>query len=304
MIYYIEGDFFETPAQTLVNTVNTVGVMGKGIAKQFKEIYPEMFKRYRDFCENEQFEIGQLYLYKTPHKWILNFPTKTDWRLPSKIEYIEVGLKKLVANIERFGIHSIAFPALGCGNGELQWSQVRPLMEKYLKVLSIDVFIYPPKHYTWKPEHHNIEEIKKWLRSEPQSLAFSEVWKDIKSLLSNKKSFRTISKKTSFSVELCQNPEGINIINRNTFIDKETILNVWQQIRSYGFTARPLAPGGLNKNISYLQPILSELPYIKVVPLSSTFQGLNTNAAFGLQYIAPNQKNNNQDLFLNHPIHV
>jgi len=80
MITFVKGNLFESPAKVLVNTVNTVGVMGKGIAKTFKEIYPDMFKEYQGFCEKGQFKIGQLWLYTTKHKWILNFPTKKQWR--------------------------------------------------------------------------------------------------------------------------------------------------------------------------------------------------------------------------------
>lgn len=143
MITYVDGDLFTSPAKVLVNTVNTVGVMGKGIAYDFKRIYPEMFKLYQDFCENGTLEIGKLWLYKTPHKWILNFPTKTHWRGKSKVEYIEAGLKDFVDIYVSKGIESVSFPMLGCGNGGLDWdSQVRPLMENYLKSLPIDVRIH------------------------------------------------------------------------------------------------------------------------------------------------------------------
>jgi len=116
--------------------------MGKGIAKEFKKIYPEMFKEYQKLCEKKKLTVGKLWLYKTKNKWILNFPTKTTWRKPSKLEYIESGLKTFIKGYAKFGIISIAFPPLGCGNGELDWDkQVRPLMEKYLKSIPIDIFI-------------------------------------------------------------------------------------------------------------------------------------------------------------------
>src|SRR5437773_477164 len=114
MITYVKGTLFESPAKTLVNTVNTVGVMGKGIAKRFKEIYPEMFSKYQHLCENKQLQIGKLWLYKTEHKWILNFPTKVHWRQPSRPEYIEEGLRAFAASYPTQGITSIAFPRLGC----------------------------------------------------------------------------------------------------------------------------------------------------------------------------------------------
>src|SRR5688500_3804660 len=92
MISYVYGNLFESPAQTLVNTVNTVGVMGQGIALQFKQIYPKMFRAYQQLCEAGEFDIGRLFLHRTPNKLIVNFPTKKHWRQPSKPEYIEAGL--------------------------------------------------------------------------------------------------------------------------------------------------------------------------------------------------------------------
>jgi O-acetyl-ADP-ribose deacetylase (regulator of RNase III) len=143
MIIYINGDLFDSPAQVLVNTVNTVGVMGKGIAREFKRQYPKMFIKYQQYCKSGQLTVGKLWIYKTEEKWILNFPTKTTWREPSRLEYIEAGLKTFVREYVRQGITSVAFPTLGCGNGELEWeTQVKPLMESYLSQLPMDVFIY------------------------------------------------------------------------------------------------------------------------------------------------------------------
>ena len=142
MIKYIEGDIFSTPAQTIVNPVNTVGVMGKGLALDFKKRYPEMFNRYKKICEMKQLTTGKLMLYYAPDHWILLFPTKEHWRNPSKLEYIENGLAAFVKKYSDKDIQSIAFPKLGCGNGELNWEDVKPIMEKYLSNLNIDVYIY------------------------------------------------------------------------------------------------------------------------------------------------------------------
>lgn len=116
--------------------------MGKGIALQFKKKYPEMFTAYQRVCEKQQLDTGKLYLWKSPEKWVLLFPTKKHWRNPSRMEYIESGLQKFVDNYERLGIMSIAFPKLGCGNGGLEWSAVKLVMEKYLCPLPIDIFVY------------------------------------------------------------------------------------------------------------------------------------------------------------------
>lgn len=119
--------------------------MGKGIAKQYKDLYPEMFTQYQKYCEEHLLGIGKLWIYKTEHKWILNFPTKKHWRNPSEIEYVEQGLQKFVATYKEKGIRSISFPALGCGNGGLDWeSEVKPLMAKYLGNLDIEILIHMP----------------------------------------------------------------------------------------------------------------------------------------------------------------
>jgi len=117
--------------------------MGKGLALAFKKQYPEMFTRYHQLCEDNQFSIGQLWLYKSRDKWILNFPTKQDWRQKSNLVDIEAGLNKFVMTYEQRMIQSISFPQLGSGNGGLDWEkEVRPLMERYLDRIPIDVQVH------------------------------------------------------------------------------------------------------------------------------------------------------------------
>lgn len=142
MINYIKGDIFDSPAQVIVNPVNTVGVMGKGLALSFKQRYPEMFQAYRTACEKHLLTVGKLMLWRAPDHWILLFPTKENWCHPSKLSYIEKGLIKFTETYANKNITSVAFPKLGCGNGELDWNKVKPLMEKYLEHLPINVYIY------------------------------------------------------------------------------------------------------------------------------------------------------------------
>ena len=137
------GNLFESQCQTLVNTVNCVGVMGKGIALEFKKLYPKMFELYRTYCKQGLLEIGKLYLWKGEDNWVLNFPTKINWRNPSKYEWIEKGLQKFVITYKEKGITSIAFPMLGCNNGKLDKNIVLPMMKKYLeKCDDLDIEIY------------------------------------------------------------------------------------------------------------------------------------------------------------------
>ncbi len=143
MITYLETSLLDSPALALINTVNTVGVMGKGIALSFKKLYPAMFAEYQRLCGQKKLDIGKLFVYTTPNKIVVNFPTKTHWRLPSRPEYIEAGLCAFVAHYSDYGISSASFPRLGCGNGKLDWStQVQPLMECYLQPLPIPIYIH------------------------------------------------------------------------------------------------------------------------------------------------------------------
>jgi O-acetyl-ADP-ribose deacetylase (regulator of RNase III)/uncharacterized protein YwgA len=139
------GNLFDSKAQTLVNTVNCVGIMGKGIAQEFKKRYPEMFKDYKDLCERGAVQLGRPQIFKSLYdKQIINFPTKKHWRSVSRIEDIVNGLDHFVEKCKDWGVTSIAFPPLGCGNGGLEWDVVGPLMYQKLSSLAIDIEIYAP----------------------------------------------------------------------------------------------------------------------------------------------------------------
>ena len=189
MIQYIRGNLFTSNAKVLINTVNTVGVMGKGIASDFKKYYPKMFEEYKELCNTNRLNIGDLHLYKTSNKWILNFPTKEHWRSPSKIEFIEEGLKKLVKEAHKLQINDIAMPKLGCGNGGLDWeSQVKPLVEEYLKRSPINVSIYDFDKDIM-PEHLTPKDIEEWLLSEPENLSFRLFFEDLLDMYKQKTLF-------------------------------------------------------------------------------------------------------------------
>lgn len=272
MLTYVIGDLFRSPAKVLVNTVNVVGVMGKGIAKDFKLIYPEMFHEYQRLCESKELDIGRLSLHRTPHKWVLNFPTKKHWRNPSKLEYIEAGLTAFVRGYADNSITSVAFPPLGCGNGELDWEhQVRPLMERYLKKLPIEVYIHLYQKSGSSPEHRDLEETKRWLRSEPESLAFSEVWEDICELLDKRNDFVAVETHEPFRVQVTQSPETGLLVetDHSIFVPQDSILDAWQFLRAAGFLTAKGLTGGLDLNANQLFAVLSELPYLKLTQIST-----------------------------------
>jgi O-acetyl-ADP-ribose deacetylase (regulator of RNase III) len=141
----IIGDIFASKAQTLVNTVNCVGVMGKGVALGFKQRFPEMYKDYVRRCERGQVRLGQPYIYKRlVEPWVLNFPTKDHWRAVSRLSDIVAGLEHLTRYYTEWGITSLAVPPLGCGNGQLDWNVVGPTLYRHFDKLDIPVEMYAP----------------------------------------------------------------------------------------------------------------------------------------------------------------
>ena len=149
MIESIRGNLLEADAEAIVNTVNCVGAMGKGLALQFHQAYPANSKAYKAACESKELRPGRMLIVPletetNPH-YIVNFPTKDHWKYKSKREYIEQGLQTLAVEIQRLGIQSIAIPPLGCGLGGLDWSEIKPLIvQAFASLPDVRVLIYEP----------------------------------------------------------------------------------------------------------------------------------------------------------------
>lgn len=150
MIQFTTGNLLDSEADALVNTVNTVGVMGKGIALMFKERFPENFRAYADACKAKEVEVGRMFVTERKDlvdgpKWIINFPTKKHWRNPSKTEWVAKGLDDLATFLIEHEVRSVALPPLGAGNGGLDWHDVRPLiLEKLGGLEGVSVVVYEP----------------------------------------------------------------------------------------------------------------------------------------------------------------
>ena len=165
MIRFTQGNLFEADVEGLVNTVNTVGVMGKGIALMFKERFPENFKAYEAAAKRGEIHIGRMFVTASPQlsgpRWIINFPTKKDWRHPSRLEWVADGLINLRTMIAEKAIRSIAVPPLGSGNGGLDWNTIRPLIVKELGELKdVEVVVYEPTaKYQNVAKGHGVEKL-------------------------------------------------------------------------------------------------------------------------------------------------
>ena len=238
MIRYIEGDIFNSPAQVLVNTVNTVGVMGKGIALEFKKRYPDMFQTYKEICDKRKLKTGSLVLCYEPDHWILLFPTKEHWRNPSRLDYIEAGLSKFSRTYAEKGITSIAFPRLGCGNGELNWADVQPVMERYLRDLPIDIYIYLGTGPDPIPEHKIQEKTVDWLRQNAKDMSFQGVEDDIRyncsivpfTFRSGKKEWRVIWQEGLHFESLEKDAQ--------VFVNEDEFYEIWSDLRNSGISIK------------------------------------------------------------------
>jgi O-acetyl-ADP-ribose deacetylase (regulator of RNase III) len=165
MLRYTQGNLLEAPAEALVNTVNEVGVLGKGIALQFRETFPDSARAYEEACKREEVKVGRVLLTETNdltgHRWIIHFPTKKHWRNPSRMEWIHEGLRDLVRVVRAKGIRSLALPPLGCGSGGLEWTQVRREIEgAFAELPNVDVLVYEPTSaYYNAPKRQGVEEL-------------------------------------------------------------------------------------------------------------------------------------------------
>ena len=260
MLTYHRTSILTSQSQTVVNTVNTVGVMGKGLASAFKARYLDMFTAYRELCKEKRFEIGQLWLWKGPDQWVLNFPTKKHWRSPSKLSYIEAGLKKFVAQYDHRGIREIAFPRLGCGNGGLDWDDVRPLMERYLSPLPIPVYIHDFEVDMGLPEHREFQEAEQFQRS------FQTFLNHLRSVLYRESgSFYTVANSSPYQARfddagnlLIERPGGRRVIS------KEELYELWTLLLRGPLTRQRL-PGAARESAYYIFPILACLPYVRAI---------------------------------------
>lgn len=166
MVKVIVGDLFASKAQTLVNTVNCVGVMGKGVALAFKRRFPEMYEDYVARCKRHEVRLGEPYLFRQllePN--VLNFPTKGHWRSVTKLEDIAAGLEYLIDHYQEWGITSLAVPPLGCGNGQLEWRVVGPTLYRYLSEIDVPVELYAP----YETPHEELQ--RTFLEGGPESAA-------------------------------------------------------------------------------------------------------------------------------------
>jgi len=273
--------------------------MGKGIALTFKKHYPIMYKEYQRLCQTGKFNIGMLYIYRTPNKLIVNFPTKRHWRNPSKVEYITAGLEKFVNRYHDYGISSVSFPQLGCGHGELNWErQVQPIMEQYLKNLPIPVYIHLfRKSNDFVPERLDDDYAAK-VGLERQRISSEQLWSDLMKLANGQieKSYQlslfnpTFHMTNEFILINSTSKEAVQIP-----VYREEVEDLWNILRVRGTLQENDIPEQIRQkgNGEWLMEILKQLPYIREVRLKAS---RNKQFIKGLIYDPdPEAKQNNDN---------
>lgn len=275
MLTYVTISLFDSPAQTLVNTVNTVGVMGKGIAAVFKRLYPEMYQWYRRLCKEGKLDVRMLYIYRTPNKIIVNFPTKKQWRERSRVEYIEAGLEKFVTHYGDYGISSVSFPQLGCGHGELDWeTQVQPVMERYLRDLPIPVYIHLyPKPPDFIPERIDADYAKQ-VRLERQRISTDQLWRDLQKLVGQTYHLTLFGPVVEVGEEhILFKP--LTDPGKPAIVYREDIEDLWNTLRLRGTVREGDVPQSIQEDGAdqWLFELLEHLDYIQPIKLRSRSQG-------------------------------
>jgi O-acetyl-ADP-ribose deacetylase (regulator of RNase III) len=268
MLQFVNTSLLEADSQTVVNTVNTVGVMGKGLAKYFAEKYPEMLKPYKEHCKDGSLATGKLWLWKTPDQWILNFPTKQHWKQPSKLEYIESGLIKFVEKYEERGIREISFPRLGCGNGGLDWEDVRPLMEKYLENLPIAIYIHDYQVDLGAPEHNSNLMPKAFSRS------FNSFISDLHQVIVDHASiFKTIDTQITFQAAISENGELLITPSGQSAsaIPDEQLFEAWQMLL-HGPLIEDRLIGAAKEYGQFLLGVFATISYIRPIQIRNVGQ--------------------------------
>lgn len=290
----------ESSAQTLVNTVNCVGVMGKGLAKEFREREPQMFEAYKRICDEKLLRPGKLWLWKGSNNWILNFPTKDHWRNPSRLEWIDQGLTKFVSGHAELGIREISFPRLGCGNGGLNWEDVRPIMERHLSPLKIAIFIHDFDKRVGLPEH--LEDIPNQLE---QAFGISTAFADFLAALP-----RAIELAGSHLINIETHQRlfadyrddilRLSAGNAEWSFDTDDLWGIWVSLQK-GFLTQEKAGWAAVESGSALVSLLSLLPITRIVEIQR-FDARKPELALELrrptEKIVPVSAQSNQQLAL------
>lgn len=266
MLITVETEIFHSPARTLVNPVNTAGVMSSGISAEFKRFFPDAFSRYRSLCEAGRIEPGRLFFFQADFRTVLHLPVKRHWRTASTAEIVESGLQKLAAVWADQGIHTLAVPRFA--NGELDWDTViRPMLEIYLGPLPIPVYLH---HQPMPDTRRSIKQIDQSLNQPQQRLPFTRVWKDLGRVIRRTYGKFVTGDGREYTIAYQDGTRYNRLVlsvgeESSIGISAAALAELWEMFQSARLLLPSQFPSGLESVAPYLIPLLAKLDYVRIV---------------------------------------
>ncbi len=290
MLTIVYGDLFMSPARVLVNPVNTVGTMAGDLGEDFRQVYPEMFAAYQRLCEADQLNVGQLMLYRTPHKWILNLPVKRHYRAIIRLDAVEMGLRRIAALYAEQCFTSISLPFVALRDSPSDDQALMGLLRSYLGTLPIMVYVHLPADPRLQEARHTITTLARWLNGTPQHVSFETFWRGIASIVRRHPELKTLEAGRPFSVTFRRDETNPRLMSlklicdeQTTFIPQTLLRDLWQYVLLAGYAHPRHLPGGLDAVGEIIVTLLSKLSYMRPLRLQPSDQA----AAIGLHYIPP-----------------
>lgn len=290
MITTIYGDLFASPARVLLNPVNTVGTMAAGLADEFRQIYPDMFAQYQAYCENDALSIGQVFLYRTAHKWILNVPIKKHYRASVRLDGVAQALQKIATVYADQGITSLSMPVPGVGDG-VTHAEVFPLLESYLGHLPLMVYVHLPADPRLPEQRHHITTVSRWLHGTPRDIPFETFVRGVGSLARRHPAMRTLLDERPFTLQFRQEdvpPRRMSLRvtsdgQETFFLPISMLRDLWQYLILAGYAHPANLPSGMDAIGAELMTLVSRLSYVR--PVLMTLR--DATPVVGAHYIPP-----------------
>lgn len=290
MLTIVYGDLLMSPARVLVNPVNTVGTMAGDLGEDLRQVYPAMFAEYQRLCEADQLNIGQVMLYRTPHKWILNLPVKRHYRANVRLDAVESGLRRIATLYAEQHFTSISLPAAELCDSPSDQPALMGLLRSYLGTLPIMVYAHLPADPPLQEARHNITTLARWLHGTPQHVSFETFWRGIASIVRRHPEMTTLEDDQPFAATFRRDEANPRLMSlklirdeQTTFIPQTLLRDLWQYVLLAGYAHPRHLPGGLDAVGEMIVTLLSKLSYMRPVRLQPSDQA----AAVGLHYIPP-----------------
>lgn len=294
MITLVHGDLFTSPSRVLVNPVNTVGTMSGGIAEDLRQVYPDMFARYQALCEADALTIGQAFLYRTPHKWILNLPVKKHYRASIRLEAVETALRKIATLYAEQQFGSVSLPVQPLIEQDVRWDDLLPLLHSYLGTLPIMVYVHLAADPRLPETRYNVTTLSRWLLGTPQHVSFETFWRGLSSIVRRYPQMEMLEDGRTFQANFRRDEKNPRLISLRltmqdddeVFIPQSLLRDLWQYLLTSGYAHPRHLPSGLDAAGEMIVTLLSRLSYLRPLLLQPTDQP----AAIGLHYTPPAER--------------